>query len=64
MGSDREFYDTASGELKDIRLKQKWKKYTIDLKNKDLSRIKTPFSFTVVGQRQSVTFYLDDIRFE
>ncbi|MFC1887933.1 glycoside hydrolase family 2 TIM barrel-domain containing protein [Candidatus Cloacimonadota bacterium] len=64
LGSDKEFHDTASGEIKDIKLKQKWTKYTIDLKNKDLSRIKTPFIFSLVGQRQSVTFYLDDIRFE
>jgi hypothetical protein len=64
LGYDKKYHDSASGELKDIELKNKWKKYTIDLKKKDLSRIKTPFSFSLVGQRQSVTFYLDDIRFE
>lgn len=64
LDSDKKYFDTAKAELKDIKLKQKWKKYTIKLKNKDLSNIKTPFYFVITGQQKSVTFYLDDIKFE
>lgn len=64
IGSDKEFYDTAKSELEDIKLKSNWKKYTIKLNGKDLSRVKTPFYWSLVGARDNITFYLDDIRFE
>jgi len=64
LGSDKEYYDTAIVDLKGIKLKANWKKYTIKLKGKDLSRIKTPFLWTLAGARDNITFYLDDIRFE
>ena len=47
-----------------MKLKQEWKRYSIDLDDKDLSRIKTPFVWTLGGRGRPVTFYLDDIRFE
>jgi len=64
IDSEKEYYDTAKGELKNIKLKSNWKKYTIKLKGKDLSRIKTPFYWSLVGSIDNITFYLDDIRFE
>ena len=36
----------------------------IDLDDEDLSRIKTPFVWVLEGRGRTVTFYLDDIRFE
>lgn len=64
LGSDKKYHDTAKAELKGIKLKANWKKYTMKLKGKDLSCIKTPFYWTLGGARDNVTFYLDDIRFE
>jgi len=40
------------------------KKYTIDLDDEDLTRIKTPFVWTLAGRGRPLTFYLDDIQFE
>ena len=64
LDNDRAFSDTAFEKIEDVKLKQKWKRYTIDLKGKNLSRVKTPFYFIFSGPQQSVTFYLDDIYFE
>jgi hypothetical protein len=30
----------------------------------DLSRVKTPFVWSLAGRGRPVTFYLDDVRFE
>ena len=57
------FRDTAKGELADTKLTKKWKKYSISLNGKDLSRIKTGFGWSLAGQGNPVTFYLDDIQF-
>jgi len=64
LNSDKEFYDTAKTELKRIKLKKKWKQYSINLKGKDLSNIKTPFYWIIGGNNHTITFYLDDIKFE
>ncbi len=64
LGSDKKFPDTAKAELKGVKLKTKWKQYTIDLDDEDLTRIKTPFFWTLGGRGRPVTFYLDDIQFE
>lgn len=64
LGGDQKFRDSASAELKDVELTRDWKQYRIDLAGKDLSCIKTGFGWSLAGQGQAVTFYLDDIRFE
>lgn len=64
LKQDREYFDTAFAELKDVKLSDEWKQYTIDLKGQDLSRIKTPFYWTLGSPGIPVTFYLDDIQFE
>ena len=64
LKDDREYYDTAFSELNDVKLSDEWKQYTIDLKGKDLRRIKTPFYWTLGSPGFPVTFYLDDIQFE
>ena len=64
LGSDKEYPDTVKVELKGVKLKQEWKQYSIDLENKDLTRVKTPFVWTMGGRGRPITFYLDDIQFE
>jgi len=64
LGSDKKFPDTAKAELKEVALKPEWTQYTIDLKDKDLTRIKSGFYWTLAAQNDGVTFYLDDIQFE
>ncbi|HXC98258.1 MAG TPA: hypothetical protein VN048_02875 [Verrucomicrobiae bacterium] len=64
LGTDRKYFDSAGNELDDIKLTTDWKQYSIDLAGKDLTRIKTGFTWTLAGQGRPVIFYLDDIRFE
>jgi hypothetical protein len=62
--SDKPYHDTALTQLPDVILTSGWKRYSIDLKGKDLSRIKTGFAWTLGGSGEPITFYLDDIVFE
>lgn len=57
------YRDTAKAELKDVVLTTRWKKYRMSLSGKDLTRIKTGFGWSLAGQGQPVTFYLDDIQY-
>ena len=64
IGSDKEYPDTLKAERKGVKLKKEWKQYTIDLDGEDLTRVKTPFVWSLGGRGRPVTFYLDDSRFE
>lgn len=64
INKDKPFFDTVQAKLEKVSLTTDWKQYTIDLKNKDLSRIKTGFGWTLAAEGQPITFYLDDIRYE
>ncbi|MCW3095670.1 MAG: beta-D-glucuronidase [Chthonomonadaceae bacterium] len=64
INRDKPFYDTVQTKLDRVALTTDWKQYTIDLKGKDLSRIKTGFGWTLAADDQPVTFYLDDIKYE
>jgi hypothetical protein len=64
LKSDKLYHDTTMAKLEDVVLGKEWKQYSIDLKGRDLSRIKTGFAWTLGGQGQPVVFYLDDIQFE
>lgn len=64
LGRDKKFPDSARGKLGPVKLTTDWKQYRIDLKDKDLKRIKTGFAFTVAGSGAPIVFYLDDVRFE
>ncbi|MBI3192170.1 MAG: hypothetical protein HYZ36_05840, partial [Pedosphaera parvula] len=55
--------DTARGKLDQVVLTETWRRYSIDLRAKDLSRIKTGFAFVINGQERPVVFYLDDIQY-
>jgi hypothetical protein len=63
IGRERPFFDTTKKEVL-IKLSDKWERYSIDLTGSDLQRIKSGFYFSLAGQGQPLTFYLDDIRFE
>ncbi len=64
LGADKKYSDSATGESTDLKLSPEWKRYTIDLAGKDLTRVKTGFVWTLSGQGHPVVFFLDDIRFE
>ncbi len=64
LGSGKQYPDSGSGELADVKLSKEWREYAIDLDGKDLRCIKTGFVWSLAGQGHPVTFYLDDIRFE
>jgi hypothetical protein len=64
LGSEKKYADSAEGELDNLRLTKKWKRYRIKVTGKDLSRIKTGFAWALNGQGQHVIFYLADIQFE
>ena len=57
------YSDTASAEEKDVILTTEWQKVTIPLADKDLTRIKTGFGWSLSGQDQPVKFFLDDVRY-
>lgn len=64
LGADKKHPDSGSGELKDVRLTNEWKKYRIELgEDVDLKRIKTGFFWSLAGIGKPITFYLDDIRY-
>ena len=62
--NDKPFFDTAQEKLDRVKLTDQWQQYTIDLKGKDLKRIKSGFGWTAASTGQPITFYLDDIRYE
>lgn len=64
LGGDVLYPDSGTAILEDVKLSNQWKHYRISLKGMNLSRIKTPFWWSVVGSRESTVFYLDDIVFE
>ncbi len=64
LGKDKTYPDSATGKLDHVALTPTWKKYRLDLKGLDLSRIKTGFCWTLAATGKPVAFYLDDIRYE
>lgn len=64
LGGDRKYPDTAKVEKKGVKLEREWKRYSLDLGGRDLTRVKTPFVWTLAGRGRPVRFWLDDIRFE
>jgi len=64
LGKDKAFPDSVQEKLDKVTLDKEWKQYTIDLKGKDLTRIKTGFAWTLAASGSPVTFYLDDIKYE
>ena len=63
LAADREFPDSSIEKTKTIELTSEWRRYSVKLKGKDLSSLKTGFVVTLQGRRSPVTIYLDSIRF-
>ena len=63
LDGDQPYRDTAKGELKDIVLTKDWNRYSIPLRGLDLRQIKTGFGWSLAGQGQAVTFFLDGIQY-
>ena len=60
---DKKYFDTARVE-REFTLTNTWQQYSLDLRDKDLSRIKTGFLWTMEAQGETTSCYLDAIRFE
>ncbi len=63
LGADAKFPDTGTA-MQEFTLTDQWQEFSIDVEGKDLSRIKTGFRWTAGAQGDSLTFFLDNIRFE
>jgi hypothetical protein len=65
-GIGNDYPDSDIAVIGPIILGQEWKKYTIDLRGKDLSSISGGFSWSTSVEVNPIdcTFYLDNIRFE
>ena len=63
IGADKKYHDSAKGETA-AELTNDWQEYRIYLKGKDLKCIKSGFWWSLGGQGEPVTFYLDDVKFE
>jgi hypothetical protein len=65
IGRDKRFHDSARGKLENVKLTSEWRQYRFDLKNLDLSRIKTGFAWVVTGKAGGATvFYVDDVVYD
>lgn len=60
---DRPYRDSSKAEVKAVRLTTQWQRFRIPLDGRDLTRIKTGFGWSLAGQGQPITFYLDDVRY-
>ena len=63
LDGNQPYRDTAKGELNNITLTKNWNRYSIPLRGLDLRQIKTGFGWSLAGQGQPVTFFLDEIRY-
>ncbi len=64
ISRENQWYDTATGDTGDVTLTKEWKQYEIPLKDYDLRRIKTGFSYFFGGSGKPKTLYIDEIRYE
>ena len=64
LSDDALYPDSDTATLEKLELTKQWKRYRINLDGMDLTRVKTPFWWSVTGGRGSSVFFLDDIVFE
>lgn len=57
-------YRDSALKIEEIILTEKWKKYTFDISDLDLSCIRSGFVIYGTGQGKPLTIYIDDIVFE
>lgn len=63
LESDKAYPDSSVTKVDNVALTAEWKRYTVPLKGKDLSSLKTGFFVSLAGRQSPVTVYLDSIRF-
>ena len=63
IGEDKPYPDSTVVQVDGIRLTPEWQRFSVPLKDADLSSLKTGFVVTLTGRRTPVTVYLDRIRF-
>ena len=65
-GISGEFSDSTSVSIGPIVLTPEWQKYTIDLKDEDLTHVIGGFTFVISSMEnpEGAVFYLDDITYE
>jgi hypothetical protein len=63
LGIDKKYHDSSQAELA-ATLTPEWKYYEIDLSEKELTRVKSGFLWSLSAEGQPVTFYLDDIAYK
>ncbi len=61
LGADVKWPDTAGAELRDVRLTRAWRRYSIPLAGRDLTRIKTGFALFARNRERGLTIFVDDI---
>lgn len=64
VGKEKPYFDTATVSRENIRLSKSWKRYTLQVGGKNLSRIISGFAFSVDCKGPATTVYLDDIQYE
>ena len=63
LGKSKTWHDSSTA-TRHITLTTKWKKYTISLKGKNMSRIITGFYWSAAATGSPFTFYLDGIEYQ
>lgn len=66
VGMGRKYADTTSAATEPMKLTKDWQEYSIDLKDKDLTRITGGFAWVahVKNNPSNATFYLDNMYYE
>ncbi|MEM1175878.1 MAG: glycoside hydrolase family 2 TIM barrel-domain containing protein [Pseudomonadota bacterium] len=63
LESGKAYPDSSITKVEEVALTAEWKRYTVPLKRKDLSSLKTGFYVSIAGRQSAVTVFLDSIRF-
>lgn len=63
IGLEKKYHDSCKADM-EVTLTNTWKQYSLDLKDRDLTCIKSGFFWSLGGQGAPVTFYLSEIRYE
>jgi hypothetical protein len=63
IGKGKAYHDSSSASKK-VTLGKHWKKYSISLKGKNMSRIITGFYWSAAANGSPFTFYLDDVKYQ
>ena len=63
IAKDKAYHDSDASST-DVTLTTEWKQYSIDLKGKDLTTIKSGFYWSVEASGAPITLFMSDIKWE